>query len=578
MPTSMTPRPPSASARDRAAFVAGVVAVAAITLAVTTTLDQTAPSLAVVVVALGFAVADLAVVHVTARRETFSWSLSEVVLALALVWATPVDLLVGQAMGLAVVLALHRKQPGVKLAFNLAQTALGAQMAILTMDAIAGGADTMSVRGLGAVLAGVVAYGITTGLLVQGVIAVVAGPASLRRAPLSLASGVVAAVGGGCLALQAVVIVDLSPWGVLPVLGSSAVVVAAYRGYVNERRHTRQVEVLLHFVQVFNSQPTVDRSLHACLDLLRETFNAATAGLLLVGSNADGWVTATISPPADHRSASRLRRIEASVVTAIRRERAARTVATTGPDDEVTRLVSTWFGPGTGVVAPVGLAGERGLFVVHGRLGDVGRYGAADVRLLSLLADQLAVLIDNRRLHHEAMHDPLTGLANRRGFETAVAQVATSGDEAAVLYVDLDGFKRLNDTLGHAAGDEALSLVARRILGVVRESDVVARLGGDEFAVLLQHANACAAEEIADRLVATVASPLHLTNGAATLGASVGLAYSDPTDLSGEAWLERADTAMYRAKRNGKGRVELAPRPSSQHEPAVTGGGAPPTR
>lgn len=157
-------------------------------------------------------------------------------------------------------------------------------------------------------------------------------------------------------------------------------------------------------------------------------------------------------------------------------------------------------------------------------------------------------------LRHRATTDSLTGLANRAEFwrllDAATADVRPD-DAPAVLFVDLDGFKQVNDSYGHAAGDELLVAVAGRLRACVRAGDVVARLGGDEFALLLGPGDAARADDVATRVVARLRLPVQLTGGTVVVTASVGVARVVPGDSPGSV-LHRADTAMYGAKTGGK--------------------------
>jgi diguanylate cyclase (GGDEF)-like protein len=173
--------------------------------------------------------------------------------------------------------------------------------------------------------------------------------------------------------------------------------------------------------------------------------------------------------------------------------------------------------------------------------------------------------IENGRLYHElrerSLHDPLTGLANRSLFfdrvTHAIARVARQPDAlVALLYIDLDNFKTVNDTLGHARGDRMLVLVAERLLTAVRGSDTVARLGGDEFALLLEDlASADAALLVAERALSLLTKPVELNGHSVNVGASIGVALRAKGGFGAEALTHEADTAMYEAKRAGKGRV-----------------------
>ena len=165
-----------------------------------------------------------------------------------------------------------------------------------------------------------------------------------------------------------------------------------------------------------------------------------------------------------------------------------------------------------------------------------------------------------RSLASQANHDSLTGLANRAAFharlEAALAQPDRRDGTLAVMFLDLDDFKAVNDTLGHAAGAELLGEVATRLQNTVRPQDLVARLGGDEFALLLDGvSDAGMAFGVGQRAVAALATPVEVTGTRVLVGASIGLAMrqdgSDPDSL-----MREADIAMYTAKSRGKNRVE----------------------
>jgi len=167
-----------------------------------------------------------------------------------------------------------------------------------------------------------------------------------------------------------------------------------------------------------------------------------------------------------------------------------------------------------------------------------------------------------QQLQHEATHDALTGLPNRRSFmhelDRSLARARRNGSMIGILFIDLDGFKHINDELGHHAGDELLQRVARQFGQSLRKSDLLARLGGDEFAVIAD-ANSCdSLMQLAERLIATVSLPLIPGRDAHRISASIGVAFYPVDGEDGTALLSEADSAMYRAKRQGKGRVARA--------------------
>jgi diguanylate cyclase (GGDEF)-like protein/PAS domain S-box-containing protein len=159
-------------------------------------------------------------------------------------------------------------------------------------------------------------------------------------------------------------------------------------------------------------------------------------------------------------------------------------------------------------------------------------------------------------LRHQALHDPLTGLGNRALFQDRVAhglqRAERTNSEVAVIFLDLDNFKEINDSLGHAAGDAVLVQTANRLRTCLRDSDTAARFGGDEFAILLEQ---CRGEgevmDVATRISAALSRPLTVEGKDANLGASIGIARAQPQQTADEV-LRNADVAMYHAKSRGK--------------------------
>jgi diguanylate cyclase (GGDEF)-like protein/PAS domain S-box-containing protein len=164
-------------------------------------------------------------------------------------------------------------------------------------------------------------------------------------------------------------------------------------------------------------------------------------------------------------------------------------------------------------------------------------------------------------LTRQAFHDGLTGLANRALFrdrlDHALAQGGRTRFSLAVLLVDLDGFKQVNDSLGHDAGDQLLEEVANRFASVTRPGDTLARLGGDEFAVLLEGANEQAATGVARRLLDALSEPIDMAGRTLRLGASIGVVTHVGKGADSESLIRDADLAMYAAKEAGRGRYEV---------------------
>jgi diguanylate cyclase (GGDEF)-like protein len=222
--------------------------------------------------------------------------------------------------------------------------------------------------------------------------------------------------------------------------------------------------------------------------------------------------------------------------------------------------------------SPFGVGGWSGVTEQNGaeffgpiRSSDL-RVGVALLALLALAAALIIVLgyrqeASRRRfqelLAHQAYHDGLTGLANRSLLHNRLAEAMSRARRqqrgVALLYLDLDGFKPVNDRAGHEAGDELLVTVADRLRASVRVEDTVARVGGDEFAILMEDLDDPeSARQAAERLVETVGQPVSVRGREVAVGVSVGIAFSQGGEDDGDSLMRDADLAMYRAKDAGK--------------------------
>jgi diguanylate cyclase (GGDEF)-like protein len=171
-----------------------------------------------------------------------------------------------------------------------------------------------------------------------------------------------------------------------------------------------------------------------------------------------------------------------------------------------------------------------------------------------------ALELKQRELDHLASHDSLTGLFNRRvlleRLDHALAHAKRSGTRLAMLFIDLDNFKNINDTLGHAAGDAVLRALALRLRQLVREVDTVARMGGDEFVILLDHADEPeAVAAVTQKLLDSLGQPVAFGDAHLVAGASIGVALYPDNGSNATELLAAADQAMYRAKSSGRQRA-----------------------
>jgi diguanylate cyclase (GGDEF)-like protein len=244
------------------------------------------------------------------------------------------------------------------------------------------------------------------------------------------------------------------------------------------------------------------------------------------------------------------------------------TIVTAGSDPALSPVLSL-TGLGSGVVVPI--AARSTLFGVLAVGSDRGavesdesiRERLSGVGSLAATALDSVALLDEVR--HQALHDPLTELANSRLFEQQVSQALSlarrRGSRLAMLFIDLDGFKSVNDVHGHKVGDELLRTVAARLLSIVRDGDTVARIGGDEFGIVARGATRPEeAEIVARRVVKSLKEPFEVQGRTLAIGASVGITMFPAAGAeSYDMVVSRADSAMYRAKAEGRSRFHLAP-------------------
>jgi diguanylate cyclase (GGDEF)-like protein len=234
-----------------------------------------------------------------------------------------------------------------------------------------------------------------------------------------------------------------------------------------------------------------------------------------------------------------------------------------------------WVEQGAGLIMMAGLfwgvlrTGEQDawVFCVMILLFAYGHCVAVRTKF-ELVVEQLR---SRQKLRQFAEHDSLTGLPNRRQFRARLDEVAREPGSFAVLFLDLDGFKSVNDTFGHAIGDELLRHVSRRLQGIIRDSDLIARLGGDEFALLhTPDASRASAEALARRILQTVSAPYAIGGHALSIGTSIGIQLSGPGNNKPEKLLSDADAALYRVKQEGKGSFQFIALPDPEVTPERT--------
>ncbi|MDQ3914419.1 MAG: EAL domain-containing protein [Actinomycetota bacterium] len=518
-----------------------------------------------VVLAPLFYLAESHVVHLELRREAHSFSLGEMPMTLALFFGGPATFVLAQIVGAAGAFVFHRRQSPVKVGFNVAHYALEAVVAATVFFVVLGDEDPTSARGW---IAALLAAGSSAALgevLVAAAILLSEGELSPRELMGGIATGLVIAATNASLALVGVLLLWHDPAATWLLAVPSVVLLLAYRAYTKDRQKEERIELLRRSAAAMQDDADVAASFEAFLDHAREMFRSEGAALVLLPKAPQDPALETSLDPHGYTFMEPLGAARAGALASLVVGREARLL-----DERDAGEGGGTPGVRDGIVGPVfGRDGMIGTFLVLNRRGDVSTFDAEDLRLFETLAQHLGTSLEKGRLEeslaevneiqkdleHRASHDALTGLPNRSLFQLRLQEAISSGDRFAVLGIDLDGFKAVNDSLGHDAGDRLLITVGERLEACLRPEDTVARLGGDEFAVLLAGTKSDDdAPTVAQRIVDDLMRPIHLGGREAFVGASVGIAVSTSDAGDAEVLMNQADAAMYSAKASGKGR------------------------
>ena len=552
-------------------FTASLAAIAILIHAVELAYRPTPPSAVRIpwpLIAVGFAAAELKVVQVHFRRETHSFSLSEFPAVIGFFCLAPTDYLLAVLVGSSVAFLIGGRQRIEKLVFNLANFALVAVVELTILYTFASMTGEPHLRDWLAAFAATLAAAVLSALTIATVITISGGAPQFEKLPEMVQFGSMVAFANTSLALLAVSILWSDPMLLWLLVLPLVIVFLAYQAYVSEREKHERLELLYQSSRILQHSPELDSALVALLTHARAMFRAEVAEIILYPRDTDMDALRTTS-----------------------RHEGAPEVMVPMPDprhDRVHQRVRGAAGPffvppslgatddRSDMIGP--LRGESdliGSLRISNRLTAGTTFADDDLRLLETLANQAAVALENghleqslaelsrlkEELRFQAYHDPLTGLANRSLFLDRVQDrlQGTDVDSMPVLlFLDLDDFKIVNDTMGHAAGDRLLIGVAERLREVLRPTDVAARLGGDEFAVLLDDGPELShAALVADRIIDVLRSPFPIDGQEIIVGASIGVAAARTGAAGAAELLRNADVAMYTAKGAGKNRVSV---------------------
>ena len=514
-----------------------------------------------------FATAEVFVIHLPTLRNAQSHTLREVPAVAGLAFLSPDSPLLyvsAYVLGSAIGLLLGRAQRGVKVYFNLSMFALEASLGVLVYQAVLGDANVADPRGWAAAFAVIVVTDLASALAVTAAISLTEDRFDGGVLRQAVVYGVPAAMVNTCMALLCVLLAVREPRALVLLALALLVLVVAYRQYVALGRGYSQLQLLYRFVGSAGRAVDVDEAVVAVLENARE---------LLGGDRAELLVFAVDEEPGSRTTLEGPRKLERVPYTTPDPRRdawwaaAALGESVLRPSHKTARrhaaqLSNADAPPRDGIAVPLWTDGRiEAVLLVANRTFEGQTFTFEDLRLFETLAGHAAVALAKvqlvaslRRLaeqrRHEARHDALTGLPNRRAFQETV----DSRTDGAVLLIDLDDFKDVNDTLGHTAGDALLQQIGERIR--LAAQGTVARLGGDEFAVLLTDTTAEHAVEQARSLLSAIGQPVQVEDVNLFVTASVGLALMPDHGDDANQLLQHADVAMYLAKAASSG-IEL---------------------
>jgi diguanylate cyclase (GGDEF)-like protein len=500
-----------------------------------------------------FAAAEVWPVHVEHRREAISFSLSAIPLAMGLYTLDPTALVAVAVAGSAVPLLVAR-QVSLKLFLNLAQFWLSTVVAVVTFHAL-GGAGAPELSTWAAVFAATVLADAVQALVVTSAISLFQ-----RRWEIEVWQLVAfaATVVDTAVGLAAVVLLGVEPAAVALLAVVVFVLLVSYRALNALRDRHGDLERLFDFTGAVGVAGLGDGLVSTVLEKVGELMHAERAWLYLGGADGDVHRTELVDGALRTHTVERGSPDARLHAVALR---AGQAVLLPAADAAAGVATLEALGVSEAMATPLlGSSSIIGALVVAERSGEVRPFSVHDLRLFGTVANHAGVSLESHRLFddlrdqaalnaHQAMHDGLTGLPNRSMFAERLDAVLDRAVPAAVLLLDLDRFKEVNDALGHHHGDELLQEVASRLGSALRDGDLVARLGGDEFAVLLPGvATVDAAVARARALVTVLERPFAVADVSVSVGASVGVVVAPRHGTDATTLLQRADVALYDAK------------------------------
>jgi diguanylate cyclase (GGDEF)-like protein len=534
--------------------------------------------------ALGFVLADSFAVHVEVRDNAHSFTMNELPLMVGLFLCSPEQLVLARVVGMIVALVVVRRQRPLKVLFNLALSMLETASALVVFLALVDFIGrTSGAAAWGAAILAAVVVNLLQSAAITTVIRLAGGPGSPGMARRMAVIGVLTAVTTASLGIITVIVIETDVIGVFLIAAIAGLMFAAYRGYVVQSQRYANLQKLYELTRKLACSPDLEDSMRVTLQEARQLVRSEESELVLFQGVGDAGpaVLVRLTSMGELQMTTDERGLHDAVrAKVISTENGVVIARTTHNVEE--RAYLDERGLVDLVAVPVFQGGVIvGTLAAHNRLGDVSSFDQEDAKVFATLAHHVGTAIENARLierlrtevsqkEYQSLHDTLTGLGNRDLFvartNDALRESRSGGWSVAVMLMDLNRFKDVNDTLGHHHGDLLLQQVARRIGGVLPEPGMIARLGGDEFVVLLPQIRCqTQAEEIAIDIQTALQKPFIVDRMQLAVSAAIGIAVAPVHGTEVSALLQHADIAMYNAKENTDGGVEVYDADQNRH-------------
>jgi diguanylate cyclase (GGDEF)-like protein len=521
--------------------------------------------IAAIIVLVGAVVAQAFPIYVAIGRDSHSFMLHELPLVVGVLTLSSRPAILVMVVGSSVARLVIQRLSLLKAAGNVAVTAIEVAVVVRIVHLLAPSVPVTETRTWIAVLLGTLVANVASAILVSGAIRLSGSRLGLGEMLRSVAIGVCGALAMAMIAITGLLLTVVNVASVAFTALMSIGLLLGYRRHVIVSQRYESMLRLERFTRALPPGRSVDVMLDKLLHHAAELMNTEEASVTLGTPQGQVVLTRSISSDGERLTARTVSPGDWVWVRALSKKQAF-VLSRNGQEHEShVRDYLSDLDARDLVVAPLHLDDNNvGVLVGRNRRNSVVRMSAADLDLVSTMAHHASVTLERSRLiekleeevnvrHYEATHDSLTGLFNRAAFNTTSDAYLTSPEgtnsQAAMMLVDLNQFKKINDTMGHHAGDDVLIQIAGRLATSLPPGSTVARLGGDEFAVLVPFiVDADAAFAAANKLREAISLPVTVDSVTFALDAAIGISLAPLHGTERHTLLKSADIAMYAAK------------------------------